>query len=280
MEGLREIKISDKEYPSLLKKIKSAPKKLFVLGELKGDEKFFAIVGSRIPTDYGKAAASFFAKELARAGLCIVSGFAPGIDTIAHKSCLEVGGKTVAVLGTGLDEKSIYPRSNLKLKKEILEKKGALLSEYPPGTRGTKFTFPQRNRIVAGMSLGVLVVEAKEKSGALITAAHAFSFKRKVFAVPGSIFSKNSRGTHSLIKKGAQLVESPEEILQQLNIAPKKEPLSEDNFLLQILDSGPLSLEEIVAKSKLSVSQVLQTLTLLELEGKVKNLGKNVYCRS
>ncbi|PIR71606.1 MAG: DNA-protecting protein DprA, partial [Candidatus Nealsonbacteria bacterium CG10_big_fil_rev_8_21_14_0_10_37_25] len=203
MDEIKTINIQDKNYPKLLKEIKDPPEILYVRGEILPDDSFFAVVGTRMASSYGKQVALEIAGDLAEAGLTIVSGMAPGIDTFCHQATLERKGRTIAVLGTGLDEKSIYPQSNLKLAEKILKTGGALISEYPPGTPGSKFTFPQRNRIISGLSLGVLVVEAKQKSGALITAHHAFSQNRKVFAVPGPIHSSNSKGPHYLIKKGA-----------------------------------------------------------------------------
>jgi DNA processing protein len=183
-----------------------------------------------------------------------------------------------------LDEKSIYPQSNLKLANKIIEKGGALLSEYPPGTRGARFTFPQRNRIISGLSLGVLVVEAKEKSGSLITANYAFAQKRKVFAVPGPIYSSNSRGCHYLIKKGAKLVESSQDILQELNLSGKKnnkEKLSgeneEENIILKNLSEGSLHIDEIIKRTKLQTSIVNKTLTILEIKNIIRNLWGNNY---
>jgi len=214
---IKKITLEDKNYPPLLKKIKNPPKTLYYLGKLEKKENGLAVVGTRKCSSYGKEVTTELVSELSEAGLTIVSGLAPGIDTLAHQTCLKTKRETIAVLGTGLDEKSIYPKSNLLLAKKILEERGALISEYPPGTRGTHFTFPQRNRIISGLSLGVVVVEAKEKSGALITANFAFSQKRKVFAIPGSIYSSNSRGCHLLIKKGAKLIEKAEDILKELN---------------------------------------------------------------
>lgn len=216
---IRAISIEDKNYPKLLRKIKNPSKILYYLGEIKAaaqmgeprlwrEEPCFAIVGTRRFSPYGKRIALEITGDLAEAGLTIVSGLAPGIDTFAHRATIERKRRTIAVLGTGLDEKSIYPQSNLKLAKEILELGGCLISEYEPGTRGTQFTFPQRNRIISGISLGVLVVEAKERSGALITANWAKTQNRKIFAIPGSIHASNSKGCHLLIKRGAKLVET------------------------------------------------------------------------
>ncbi|PIZ87982.1 MAG: DNA-protecting protein DprA, partial [Candidatus Nealsonbacteria bacterium CG_4_10_14_0_2_um_filter_39_15] len=218
VQGIKEITTQDENYPRSLREIKDAPEVLYSKGELKAEEKCFAIVGARRCSDYGKQIALEIAGDLAEAGLTIVSGLAPGIDTIAHQATLERKGKTIAVLGTGIDEESIYPQSNLKLAEKILESGGALVSEYPPGTRGTQFTFPQRNRIISGLSLGVLVVEAKQKSGALITADWARKQRRLVFAIPGSIYFSNSKGCNNLIKNGAKLAESADDILKELNL--------------------------------------------------------------
>ncbi|MBC7073945.1 DNA-protecting protein DprA, partial [Candidatus Parcubacteria bacterium] len=200
---IKKIKLGEKNYPELLEKIKDPPKILYVLGEIFRKESCFAIVGTRKCSEYGKEVALDFSSKLSEAGFTIVSGFAPGVDTFAHLGAIEKKKRTIAVLGTGLDKKSIYPKSNLKLIEKILDCGGCLISEYPPEQKGTKFTFPKRNRIISGLSLGVLVVEAKLKSGALITANFAREQKRKVFAIPGSIYSQLSKGSHFLIKTGA-----------------------------------------------------------------------------
>jgi len=282
MFKVEKISIESKIYPQILKKIKNPPKVIYFSGKILPKEKCFAIVGTRRCSSYGKEIAFQIAKDLTETGLTIVSGMAPGIDTFAHKGALEVKGRTIAVLGTGIDEKSIYPKSNLKLAKEILKFGGALISEYPPGTKGAKFTFPKRNRIISGLSLGVLVVEARLKSGALITAKYAIEQKRKVFAIPGSIFSQTSKGCHFLIKRGAKLIEEAKDIFEELKIRPKmkKKGGEEKNVILKVLKGGALSLEEIVQKTKLSPSKVISLISLLEIGGKIKNLGNNVYALS
>lgn len=286
MEEIQEISINDGNYPKLLKEIKDAPKVLYYRGSLPRAESMgFAIVGTRRYSDYGKQVALEIAADLAEAGLTIVSGLAPGIDTFAHQATVERKKRAIAVLGTGLDEKSIYPQSNLKLAEKILETNGCLISEYPPGTPGSKFTFPQRNRIISGLSSGVLVVEAKQKSGALITANYAFSQKRNVFAVPGPIHSSNSKGCHFLIKKGAKLVENANDILNELNLKLKKFNLpqaikgenKEENLILEILKEEVLYIDKIIEKTKLPASTIASTLAILEIKGKVRNLGNNVY---
>ncbi|MGB9598511.1 MAG: DNA-processing protein DprA [Minisyncoccales bacterium] len=284
MEKIKEISINEENYPTLLKKIKNPPKKLYYLGEIKKEEDCFALVGTRRPTPYGKEATLKIAKKLALSGLTLVSGFAPGIDTIVHQVALELKKRTIAILGTGLDQKVIYPRSNLYLIEKILENKGCLISEFPPQTKGSKFTFPKRNRLISGISLGLLVLEAKEKSGALITAQFAFEQKKKVFAVPGSIFSENSKGCHLLIQKGAFLVENGNEILEKLNL--KINSLSEnfsftekEKLIWDSLKNGEKDLEEIVKETKLSAPLVLSLISKLESEGKIKNLGGNIFSR-
>jgi DNA processing protein len=280
---IRQISINDENYPKLLKEIKDPPKILYLRGEILFDDSFFAVVGTRRFSPYGKQVTLEIAGDLAEAGLTIVSGLAPGIDTFSHQAALERKKRTIAVLGTGLDEKSIYPKTNLKLARKILETGGCLISEYPPETPGSKFTFPQRNRIISGLSLGVLVVEAKQKSGALITAQYAFEQKRKVFAIPGPIYSLNSKGCHYLIKKGAKLVEKANDILEELNLPqlsilglPKGEN-KEENLILETLKEGALYIDKIIERTKLSAATVASTLAILEIKGKVKNLGGNIY---
>lgn len=285
-EEIKTINIDDENYPKLLKEIKNAPKVLYYRGEIKSEENCFAIVGTRMYSPYGKQVALEIAGDLAEAGLTIVSGLAPGIDTFCHQATVERNKRTVAVLGTGLDEKSIYPQSNLKLAKIILETGGCLISEYPPGTRGTQFTFPQRNRIVSGLSLGVLVIEAKIKSGALITAEWTRKQDRKVFAIPGPIHSSNSKGPHCLIKTGAKLVENANDILAELNLPKFTNPEftkgenEEENLILRALKEETLYIDKIIEKTKLSVQKVASTLAILEIKGKVRNLGGNIYALS
>jgi len=281
---INNILIRDEYYPRFLKKIRDPPETLYFRGKILPEENCLAVVGTRMASSYGKQVALEMAGDLAEAGLTIVSGLAPGIDTFAHLATVERGKRTIAVLGTGLDEKSIYPQSNLKLSQRILETGGCLISEYPPGTSGAKFTFPQRNRIISGLSLGILVVEAKQKSGALITANYAFQQKRKVFAIPGSIYSLNSKGCHYLIKKGAKLIENANDILEKLNL-PLPTPgvgysvgeTKEENLILAILKEESLYIDKIIEKTKLSAAEVASTLAILEIKGKVRNLGGNIY---
>lgn len=229
MEDIRQISISDKIYPKILKTIPTPPRVLFYKGEMKPEESCLAVVGARLCTSYGKQVAREMSAFLAEAGLTIVSGLAQGIDACAHLAAVKSNKRTIAVLGTGLDERSIYPKENIWLARKIIEKGGCLISEYPPGTKAAQFAFPQRNRIISGLSLGVLVIEAKEKSGSLITANYAFLQKRKIFAIPGPVYSPVSKGTNLLIKQGAKLVDEADDILKELNLFSKQEKLISEN---------------------------------------------------
>ena len=281
---IKQVSIEDKNYPESLKNIKNPPKVLYYRGSfIKEEEKLFAIVGTRIPSDYGKEVTLKISSELAESSITIISGMAPGIDSIAHKAVVEKGMRTIAVLGTGLDEESIYPKDNIGLSREIIENGGCLISELPPGTRGSKFTFPKRNRIVSGLSSGVLVVEAKEKSGSLITAKYAKEQEKNLFAIPGSIFSSNSKGTNSLIKEGAKIVTSTNDILETLDISDvelKGNLLIEDadeKLIINQLKEESLDINKIIEKTGLSPSAVATKLALMEISGTIRNLGGNTY---
>ncbi|MEA3292933.1 MAG: DNA-processing protein DprA [Patescibacteria group bacterium] len=284
-ENIRTVDINSVEYPKALKKISNPPKILYIKGTFQPEKNLFAIVGTRMFSSYGKEVCLEIAGNLARAGLTIVSGLAPGIDTWAHQATLEQKATTIAVLGTGIDKKSIYPQENVILSKKIIENNGCLISEYPPGTRGTRFSFPQRNRIISGLSIGTLVIEAKQKSGALITANYARKAKRKIFAVPGSIYSPNSKGCHYLIKQGAKLIESADDILKELNIEPIKNNLKneingetlEENLILGALKQGNLYIDKIIEQTKLNTPTIVRGLAILEIKNKIRNLGNNIY---
>jgi len=284
---IKTISINDENYPKRLKEIKDAPKVLYYKGKIIADEPCFAIVGTRMVSSYGKQVALDFAANLAEAGLTIVSGLAPGVDTFAHKAVVEQGKRTIAVLGTGLGEKTIYPQSNVGLAQKIIATGGCLISEYPPETPGANFTFPQRNRLISGLCLGVLVVEAKQKSGALITADWAKKQGRKIFVTPGSIYSPNSKGCHFLIKQGAKLVENAQDILKELGL-PALDSRShcnrkiqgetkEENLILSALSEDALNIDKIIEKTKLPAPIAVATLSILEIKGKIRNLGGNIY---
>lgn len=214
---IEEINIGNEDYPEQLRNIYDPPLRLYVLGNkaiLK--EKGIAVVGTRNPTEYGKKVAIQFAKQLSEKGVNIISGLAVGIDTCAHLGNLQVynKAKTIAVLGSGIDE--IYPKENINLAKQIIKSGGCIISEYPIGTKPKKLHFPQRNRIISGLSNGVLVIEAKEKSGSLITVDFALEQGKEVFAVPGDVGKLTSVGTNNLIKQGAKLITNYEEILDEI----------------------------------------------------------------
>lgn len=285
LDTIKKISLQSKNYPAILKEIHDHPKELYMRGEIiEQDKTAIGIVGTRKYSQYGKQVTLDIAGELARIGITVVSGLAKGIDTFAHQAALENQGRTIAVLGGGIDKKSFYPSSNYHLGEKISQH-GAVISEYPPGTRGTQFTFPQRNRIISGLSLGVVVIEAPEKSGALITAALALEQNREVFAVPGSIYEKNSQGTNQLIKLGAKPVACIEDILEELNLLhlleiKRKEikpETKEEEIIFSVLSLQPMHIDEIIKKSGLPTSVVNSTLMILELKKAVRNLGKGNY---
>ncbi len=211
---IKEISIFDKEYPQKLKNIFDPPMKLYVVGDYKILNTFkIGIIGCRKCSDYGKNCAEYFSSNLACRNVTIISGLAKGIDSFAHNSCIEAGGKTIAVIGSGLD--IMYPEENKWLFDKIIKTGGAIISEYPLGTKPLKYHFPARNRIISALSDGVLVVEAKEKSGTLITVDFALEQGKNIFVVPGNINSLNSKGTNSLIKEGAKLVQNVADILEE-----------------------------------------------------------------
>lgn len=282
-KGIKIIKKSAKEYPKILKEISNTPKQLYVRGKLpKTHNMNFAIVGTRAASEYGKTLAFKIAKELAELGFNIVSGLALGIDTGAHLGALAVKGTTIAVLGSGIDDTSIFPKENLNLAKKIVDSGGAVISEYEPGAKSEIWYFPERNRIISGLSLGVLVVEAPEKSGALITARMALEQNREVFAIPGSLFSKNSIGTNNLIKNGAKMVTSIDDILEELGLdnlkvdkeKGKKEKLNpEEKLIFNIIEKEPIHIDKICEIVKLPASQVLPIISILEIKSIIKNIG-------
>jgi len=276
--------IKDKEFPEKLKTISYVPLFLYVKGELLRDKNLIAIIGSRKPTSYGKEVAYKFSKKLAENDIGIVSGLARGIDSISHKGALDGNGYTIGVLGCGIN--IIYPAENRELFERIIKNGGAIISEFPFDTKPRKENFPMRNRIISGFCEGIVVIEAGKKSGTLITAKWALNQGREVFAIPGSIFSSQSEGTHYLIKEGANVITSPEEILAYFRWGEEKilsrekievELSEEEKEILSFLSSYPQHIEEIFAKVNKSPFEVLSILTELELKGLVENLpGKYV----
>ena len=289
MESLKRYKVKvltcgSATYPQRLREIYDYPPVLYVRGNpLPEDETCLAVVGTRRATVYGRQVTEEIVSDLARNKVTIVSGLAKGIDSIAHRAALEAGGRTIAVFACGLD--IVYPAENANLAREIMEH-GALISEYPLGIRPKADNFPRRNRIMSGLSLGVLVVEAGESSGALITANQALEQNRDVFAVPGSILSPASRGTNHLIQEGAKLVRNHVDILEELNLAmvaqqlEMKEILPADeneSLLLKQLSAEPTHIDEVCRHSRLTPALVSSTLTMMELKGMVKQVGGMNY---
>lgn len=289
MESLKRYKVKvltcdSDTYPQRLREIYDYPPVLYVRGNpLPEDETCLAVVGTRRATVYGRQVTDEIVSDLARNKVTIVSGLAKGIDSIAHRAALEAGGRTIAVFACGLD--IVYPAENANLAREIMER-GALISEYPLGIRPKADNFPRRNRIMSGLSLGVLVIEAGESSGALITANQALEQNRDVFAVPGSILSPASRGTNHLIQEGAKLVRNHVDILEELNLAmvaqqlEMKEILPTDeteSLLLKQLSAEPTHIDEVCRHSRLTPALVSSTLTMMELKGMVKQVGGMNY---
>lgn len=284
--GTKAISIYSSDYPSILKEIPAAPVLLYVRGKIQEDDRYaLAVVGSRKATHYGVAVTETLVMELVEAGFTIVSGLARGIDSIAHKQALRSGGRTITVLGCGVD--IAYPPENRGLMERIAER-GAVLSEYPPGTKPHKEHFPVRNRLISGISLGVLVVEATKGSGSLITASMALNQNREVFAVPGNIMSPTSSGTHALIKEGAKLVQNVNDIVGELShllkgfikqsSAKAVDLDDEEEFICKIIPVEPVHIDEITRKANIPPQRVMSILLSLELKGVVKQLDGMKFC--
>jgi DNA processing protein len=276
----------EENYPENLLQIPAPPPLLYVRGELlPQDNLSLAVVGSRRATNYGKEVARALVPELASAGLTIVSGLALGIDAEAHRAALSVGGRTIAVLACGIDQ--IYPPSNASIAREILENgKGAIVTEFPPETPTYPANFPIRNRVISGLSLGTLVIEAAEGSGTFHTVASALDQGRDVFAVPGSIFSPYSAGTAKLIEKGAKPVTRVGDILEELQVGDQIQirqarkaiaPDPEEEKILLILGPNELHVDEISNQSDLGTAKISSLLTTMEMKGLVRHLGGGIY---
>jgi DNA processing protein len=282
--GIKVVTCGDSDYPSRLKEIYDYPPVLYIRGSLMPEDEWcLAVVGTRRATVYGKQVTEEIVTDLAHSKITIVSGLAKGIDTIAHRSALEAGGRSLAVFACGLD--IVYPGENAKLARDIIDH-GALISEYPLGTQPRAENFPRRNRILSGLSLGVLIIEAGETSGAMITARMALEQNREVFAIPGSIFSPVSRGTNKLIQEGAKLVCDYTDILEELNLTTVARqiemreiiPESEtESIILQQLSAEPVHIDEVCRSSGLSAAAVSGTLAMMELKGLVKQVSTMNY---
>lgn len=282
------ITVADPDYPALLRTVDGAPATLYVRGHLTpGDELSIAVVGNRQVTPYGRQVTQQLVGDLAAQGLTIVSGLARGVDAVAHRCAIDVGGRTIAVLGCGVDV--VYPPEHRGLAAEVAGH-GALVSEFPLGARPDAPNFPMRNRVISGLSLGTLVVEAGQSSGALITATRALEQNREVFAVPGSIFAPRCTGTNALIKRGeAKLVASAADILEELRVDLVPQQMAMDAMLahdatedrlLRLLTQEPMHVDQITRASDLPVSVVSATLTMLELRGLVRQVSTMQYVRA
>lgn len=269
---IRIVRLDDPDYPPQLREIADPPAQLYVRGSLNWQQELIAMVGSRKPTDYGIRVTSQLAQALV--GKCIiVSGLAYGVDSVAHQTVVENGGITVAVLGTGVDSDSIYPPINRGLADEIVRNGGAVISEYPPGTSPEKFHFPQRNRIIAGLSRKIVVVEAAEGSGSLITAKLALDYDREVLAVPGPITSPNSWGPNQLIAEGAKPVLTPNDVVE-MKVEEASGNLTElEQIVYNTLRSGTKTVNEISELTNLTASEINIIITFLEMRGVVMNTG-------
>lgn len=301
-KNFETIEISDGRYPLLLKEIADPPNMIYIKGGFaESDKNAVAIVGARIATSEGLKNAYHLAFQLAQAGITIVSGLAQGIDTEAHKGALDAGGRTIAILGTGVD--IIYPSQNKKLAQRILdEKSGAIVSEFSPGTPALPHHFPQRNRIISGLSRGTVVVEAREKSGALITASFALEQNRDVFAVPGSIGRPTSYGPNRLIKEGAKIVTDARDIMEELNLKfdPALEVSNLKNYPAQsarnfkgrvdnltgdelkiaaMLADEPKTAEELIQESGNNASQINVLISMLEIKGIIQKVGGKYHVK-
>ena len=279
--GVEALSWHHPDYPPLLKEIYDPPPVLYCRGSiLPSDERAVAVVGTRNPTSYGREAAAALSADLARNGITIVSGLARGIDAIAHRATLENGGRTIAVLANGLD--IVYPKEHAQLAQQAQEG-GAVVSEYSLGVRPDSRSFPRCNRLISGMSLGTLVIEAPDNSGARWTVRHALEQDREVFCVPGSIFSPASRFTNQMIQEGAKLVSSYTDVLEELNLTVVTHQvemrLAEETVddaeaaLLNHLDEEPLHIDDIRRIASLPITAVSSLLTMLELKGRVKQVG-------
>jgi len=284
---IRVITLKDETYPPLLKKFEYAPIVLYIYGRLAEDDNRFTIgvVGTRKMSSYGRLITERLTTDLAKGNMTIVSGLALGVDTVAHTSALDAGGRTLAILASGLD--TIYPAENLSLAKRIVESgQGALISTFPLGVRPDAGNFPARNHIISALSLGVLVTEAPPKSGALITAGSALQQGREVFAVPGGIFSASSAGVNKLIQDGAHPVTSAKDIVEQLNLHLVPEQVEaqavlphndEERILLKHLSHEAQHIDELIRTSEMESHVVSATLTMMELKGMVRQIGPMQY---
>lgn len=288
--GAHVVTLADDNYPPLLRQIDDPPPALYVRGDIRPeDTRALTIIGTRKATSYGRDVTNALVRGLTAAGVTIISGLAFGIDAYAHRAAVAHNGRTLAIMGCGIDR--VYPQDHADLARQIA-RQGAVVTEFPPGSKAQQHHFPQRNRVMSGMALGVLVVEAPEKSGTFITVNAALEHGREVFAVPGSIFSSASAGTHRLIQEGAKMVTRVEDILEEIDDAHQQAqgralvqairqndtPVDEtEAALLSLLQTDALNIDDLVRQTRLSAAQVTSTLTMLELQGYVEADGRGKY---
>ncbi|MFH1608575.1 MAG: DNA-processing protein DprA [Patescibacteria group bacterium] len=273
-------KLETSEFPKVLLEIPQPPTDLWIIGELPPEDYIYlCIVGSRKYTSYGKEACEKIISGLKDYPVVIVSGFAMGIDSIAHKKAIQVGLKTLVLPGSGLSREAIYPKTNLKLMDEILDNYGCFLSEFEPDFKATQWSFPKRNRLMAGISKAVLIIEAEEKSGTLITARLATDYNRDVMVIPGSIFAQNSKGTNNLLKFGAVPITSVEDVLLELGFEVKKdeekqkklfEESSPDEKMVLKLLREPLVRDDLIREMKMPIQSANSLLSIMEIKGLIK----------
>ena len=274
-ENIQVLTRQDKDYPKALLEITTPPTILYVKGDISGLENALAIVGTRKYTPYGSRIAEKLSRELSAAGIPIVSGLALGIDSIAHRGCLDGGSKTIAVLGGGISSQALYPKTNQSLANAIIASGGALISEFPPKSKPRRENFVLRNRIVSGITRGILVIEAPIKSGTMTTVKYALEQNRDVFAIPGNIDVKNSEGTNQLIKQGAYIVTKVEDILNVFGFEIFRRELDLSQFepaqqlIIQHLIQTPLNIEKLAQLTQQEVMEIMATLSILELSGVV-----------
>lgn len=289
-EKIKIISCEDKNYPKLLLEIPKKPIILYYKGQWENcDELCIAVVGTRQITNYGRTIIPGLIDPLVKAGAIIVSGMAFGVDSASHEIAVKKNRRTIAVLGGGLDEKSLYPKHHALLAKQIIDAGGALVSEYPIGTPNFKQNFVARNRIISGLSVATLIIECDLQSGTLITAKHALDQNRQVYAVPGPIYSPQSQGPNNLLKMGAKPATKAADILEDLNLQTLPEQheaqtlfgdSKEESTVLKLLGYEPMIINEIIKLSGLNASLVTSALTFLEMKGKIKNLGGQQYILS
>ena len=286
-QGIALVTAGEPEFPKELYEISAAPLALYIKGRVPNDLPRLAVVGTRKATPYGREATHTIIRGLAnQTSLAVVSGLAQGIDAEAHRAALAAGLPTIGVLGSGMDRASFFPPENWNLAEEMVAASGAIISEYPPGAPALPHHFPARNRIIAGLSRGVLVVEAPERSGALITARFALEQGRDVFAVPGQLFSLNAIGAHRLIQDGAKLVTKADDIIDELNL-PHRSPSEQaaagltgeaERTILSLLGE-PKSVDELKTETELATPNIISCLSLLELKGFIRPMGQNKFRR-